>query len=209
MNTTPSAAPIALFDAPQFDSLTNRDGWEARTHWDLPENHRLRITTYKSGHRLTTTANVFHVKHNEGYSSECHTMGMGMCIGDYSKRIFVSEPKRVTEKVVKAQHEMALHDCFDEVLAKVVQQYGFDMKLPGAQRPIYKIALEIERLWKEPYFGAVPYLDAMRSVISINDSHGVEDGKTQVLYFLSNANTWRGDDAKRIKAELKSICGIK
>lgn len=30
-----------------------------------------------------------------------------------------------------------------------------------------------------------------------------------VLYFLSNATTWRGDDARRIKAELKKLAGVK
>jgi hypothetical protein len=30
-----------------------------------------------------------------------------------------------------------------------------------------------------------------------------------VLYFLANATTWRGEDAKRIKAELKKLAGVK
>jgi hypothetical protein len=30
-----------------------------------------------------------------------------------------------------------------------------------------------------------------------------------VLYFLANAGTWRGPDAKRIKNELKALAGIK
>jgi hypothetical protein len=30
-----------------------------------------------------------------------------------------------------------------------------------------------------------------------------------VLYFLANAGTWRGPDAKRIKAELKEMVGMK
>lgn len=31
------------------------------------------------------------------------------------------------------------------------------------------------------------------------------DAKTIVVYFLSNASSFRGPDAKRIKAELKSL----
>ena len=74
-------------------------------------------------------------------------------------------------------------------------------------RPLYEIAAEIKRLWTKPYFGAVPYIDAMRSLNSIKDNYGCDDAKSIVLYFLANANTWRGDDARRIKAELKSMTG--
>lgn len=74
------------------------------------------------------------------------------------------------------------------------------------QRPIHTIAEEIRRLWTKPYFGAVPYLDAMHSLNRISDNYGLDSGKSVVLYFLANASTWRGEDARRIKAELKAIC---
>lgn len=72
-------------------------------------------------------------------------------------------------------------------------------------RPIYEIALEISRDWKKPYFGAVPYLDAMRSLNSVTDNFYHDSAKSVVLYFLSNASTWRGETAKRVKAELKAM----
>lgn len=72
-------------------------------------------------------------------------------------------------------------------------------------RPIYQIADEISADWKTPNFGAVPYLDAMRDLVDITDSYGADDGRSIVLYFLSNAKSWTGDVAKRIKAELKDI----
>lgn len=73
-------------------------------------------------------------------------------------------------------------------------------------RPIHKIADEIKANWKNVYFGAVPYLDAMRYLDKITDNFGEDSGKDVVLYFLSNAKTWRGGDvAKRIKAELKGM----
>ena len=72
-------------------------------------------------------------------------------------------------------------------------------------RPIYEIAYEIRRVWKNPYFGAVPYLDAMCSLNSINDKYGFDDGRSIVLYFLSNARGFKGEDAKRLKAELKAL----
>jgi hypothetical protein len=34
---------------------------------------------------------------------------------------------------------------------------------------------------------------------------GADRGSDVILYFLSNARTYRGDDAKRIKAELKAM----
>ena len=72
-------------------------------------------------------------------------------------------------------------------------------------RPLYEIAREIRRDWKKVYFGAVPYLDAMQTLNSITDNYYQDSGKSIVLYFLCNAGTWRGDTARRVKAELKAI----
>lgn len=72
-------------------------------------------------------------------------------------------------------------------------------------RLIYQIATEIHSDWKKPYFGAVPYLEAMYSLETMNDKFYEDDAKSIVLYFLSNANTWRGETAKRVKAELKAM----
>ena len=76
-------------------------------------------------------------------------------------------------------------------------------------RPIYSIANEIRMDWKKVYFGAVPYLNAMLQLQSIDDNYGMDSAKSVVLYFLSNAGTWRGETAKRIKKELKTMAGIK
>lgn len=76
-------------------------------------------------------------------------------------------------------------------------------------RPLFTIAKEIDRSWKKPYFGAVPYIEAMHSLNRITDNYGADSAKSIVLYFLANAQTWRGDDARRIKAELKQIAGVK
>ena len=72
-------------------------------------------------------------------------------------------------------------------------------------RPLYEIAQEIRKDWTKVYFGAVPYLEAMESLNSVNDNYGWDSGKSIVLYFLSNANTWKGEVAKRVKAELKQL----
>jgi hypothetical protein len=72
-------------------------------------------------------------------------------------------------------------------------------------RPLYEIAKEIKKDWVKPNYAAKPYLDAMQELNSINDKYGWDNGKTIVLYFLSNASSWKGETAKRIKAELKQI----
>lgn len=72
-------------------------------------------------------------------------------------------------------------------------------------RSLSTIAAEIRADWKNVYFGAVPYLQAMRSLDSIGDVYGYDDARSIVLYFLSNATTWKGETARRIKAELKAM----
>ena len=72
-------------------------------------------------------------------------------------------------------------------------------------RPLYEIASDIRRSWKKVYFGAVPYLDAMGSLNSIDENYGLDSAKSIVLYFLANAQTFRGEDARRIKTELKAL----
>jgi hypothetical protein len=72
-------------------------------------------------------------------------------------------------------------------------------------RPLYEIAREIRKDWSPVNFAAKPYLDAMRELSSINDDYYADSGRSVVLYFLSNAASWRGENARRIKAELKSL----
>lgn len=71
-------------------------------------------------------------------------------------------------------------------------------------RPIYEIADEIRRVWKPVNYAAKPYLDAMGSLGTARDTYGFDSGKGIVSYFLANASTFRGDEARRIKAELKA-----
>lgn len=78
-------------------------------------------------------------------------------------------------------------------------------------RPLFVIAAEIHRDWRDKkgnskvYFGAVPYLTVMSQLNYVTDNYGEDSAKDVVIYFLSNAATWRGETAKRIKAELKAM----
>lgn len=71
--------------------------------------------------------------------------------------------------------------------------------------PLHLIARTIREDWKNisPY--AKPYLDAMESLTSISDEYGYDSGKSVVLYFLANAQGWKGEVAKDTKALLKKM----
>ena len=72
-------------------------------------------------------------------------------------------------------------------------------------RTLKEIALEIRVDWKKPYFGAVPYINAMATMNSVGDNYYGDSGRSIVNYFLANATTWRGETARRIKKELNSL----
>ena len=72
-------------------------------------------------------------------------------------------------------------------------------------RPLNEIAGEIRRDWKKVYFGAVPYLEALECMESPQGNFGCDSGREIIMYFLSNATTWKGETARRIKAELKGM----
>jgi hypothetical protein len=79
------------------------------------------------------------------------------------------------------------------------------MEQATPHRPIYVIAREIRATWKKVHFAAEPCLGAMSQLSAVGDKYGMDDAKAIIYYFLSNAGTWRGDNAKRIKAELKGM----
>jgi hypothetical protein len=81
----------------------------------------------------------------------------------------------------------------------------FNKKGKNMTRSINAIAKDISADWNKVYFGAVPYLEAMHSLNSIDDNYYYDTGKSVVRYFLANAGTWRGDKAREIKAELKAM----
>jgi len=66
-----------------------------------------------------------------------------------------------------------------------------------------EIAGVIRADWKKVNYAAAPYLDAMSTLQSINDNYYADSGHSVVLYFLANANSWRGEVAREVKAELK------
>ena len=76
-------------------------------------------------------------------------------------------------------------------------------------RSIREIAKEIREDWSKSkggvWYGAKPYLAAMFSLDSMGDVYGMDNAKSVILYFLSNAQTWRGEVARRVKKELNAM----
>jgi len=75
------------------------------------------------------------------------------------------------------------------------------------ERPLFEIAREIRKEWKNVYFGAVPYLDAMSTLSTINDKYYMDSADSIVRYFISNADHWKGDTSLRILNELRVMIG--
>lgn len=75
-------------------------------------------------------------------------------------------------------------------------------------RPLTIIAMEIMDLWRvdppspRTFRIARPYVEAMFSLNTCEDMYGLEYGDMIVAHALSNLGHWRGEDARRIKAEL-------
>jgi len=72
-------------------------------------------------------------------------------------------------------------------------------------RLISEIATDIKHDWQKPNYAAVPYLDAMGALDTIDDSYYADSARSVIMYFLSNATSWRGDVARQVKAELKAL----
>jgi hypothetical protein len=75
-------------------------------------------------------------------------------------------------------------------------------------RTLNEIAREIEYYWLKPNKTAVPYLEAMKSLNTMEDDCGSDPGAQIVADFLGNATTWRGGVARRIKSELNALLKI-
>lgn len=97
-------------------------------------------------------------------------------------------------------------DIFDRH-GEIADEYDdiMNVNVYVTMRSLSEISREISASWKNVYFGAAPYLNAMRELDTIDDTYVFDSAESVVRYFLSNAKTWRGDDARRIKKELNGM----
>lgn len=80
-------------------------------------------------------------------------------------------------------------------------------------RKLYQIADEaMQDMWeiknehpRKTYTYCWPYLDAMRGLSELNQNYGADSAVSVVSYFLANASYWKGETARRIKAELNGM----
>jgi len=73
-------------------------------------------------------------------------------------------------------------------------------------RPLWAIAQNIYTEWgNNVAASARPYLEAMTELETVDDMYYADTGRSVVMYFLANAGGWRGEDARRLKRELKEM----
>lgn len=76
-------------------------------------------------------------------------------------------------------------------------------------RPIAAIARDIIADWrtigKGVNYAAKPYLEAMLCLNDIREPYGADSGQSMVIYGLSNMTSYRGETARRLKAELRAL----
>ena len=74
-------------------------------------------------------------------------------------------------------------------------------------RTLREIAIEIERECsdKQWYYYAEAYVTPMKSLESLSERYYEDSAESIVMYALANLTSWRGDTARRIKAELNGM----
>jgi hypothetical protein len=93
----------------------------------------------------------------------------------------------------------------DRIRLELAESGEYPPESTSEPRLLHEIASDIFTHWTKIYFGAKPYLYAMLNLDKITDRYGQEGADDIVRYFLTNAQTWRGEHARRIKAELKEM----
>lgn len=87
-------------------------------------------------------------------------------------------------------------------------------------RPLHTIATEAisdmdsiarakHKYWRNMFPYLVPYAHAMLTLNTVNDKYILDSGYEIVCRFIANAATWKGETARRIKAELRKMVGLK
>jgi hypothetical protein len=75
----------------------------------------------------------------------------------------------------------------------------------NSELTVSDIAHAIAKDWKNisPY--AADYLNAMKDIKDIDSAYYSDSAKSVILYFLVNANTYRGENARAYKTLLKKM----
>jgi hypothetical protein len=72
-------------------------------------------------------------------------------------------------------------------------------------RSLKDIAADIRAHWNPVHGRAEEYVAAMETLDKVTDRYGADSAVAVLSYFLAAAATWKGPDAQRIRAEIKTI----
>lgn len=72
-------------------------------------------------------------------------------------------------------------------------------------RALHEIMADVRQDWRNVSPYAEPYVRALGTLNEPNDYYLLERGDELIRRFLANASGWRGERARAIKAELKSM----
>lgn len=72
-------------------------------------------------------------------------------------------------------------------------------------RSLLVITEEIKKDWKNIPQHVRPYIEILATLNNPNDHYGYDLGKDLIKHFLTAARTWRGETARRVKQELKTM----
>ena len=70
---------------------------------------------------------------------------------------------------------------------------------------VSEIAHAIAKDWTNVSPYAADYLNAMKDIQDIDGSYYADSAKSVVMYFLANASSYRGENARAYKALLKDM----
>ncbi|MCX8008167.1 MAG: hypothetical protein N3A54_00520 [Patescibacteria group bacterium] len=118
----------------------------------------------------------------------------------------IKELKR--KNLVESEHffKKALYSKIYNRIKKEEDRILFEMSYDFyGYRPLSTIAEEIERKWKNAPKNVKEYINIMKKMNKITESYYEETGISIVEKFLSEANQWTGEDANKIKKELKTM----
>jgi len=119
---------------------------------------------------------------------------------DKNKVVRQYTPQSASYKKIKKAQSDRLRAINEEMNGKPAVPEISSLDL--ASMPLSGLARIVKGDWKNVYFGAVPYLDAMETLKSIGDKYYEDSGSSIVAYFLSNATSWKGEVARAVKKEL-------
>jgi hypothetical protein len=85
--------------------------------------------------------------------------------------------------------------------------FGIDLSMMYSEMSIKELANLINKDWKQggkAHYGALPYLEAMHSIKSIEGRYGPDSARSIVIYFLANASQWKRELASAVKLVLRN-----